>query len=413
MSALTLWLNNFTPLRTPHTRVYLSGQAVSMIGIWLQQTAMALLVYQLSGGQAFALGVSALCSSVPILLLSLFTGGLADRYDRRKLLMGCHVLEIALTFVIAAMIQAEQVQLTHIYLFAFLMGCVNSVYFPTQQAFLFDLAGMDNIRKLISINSMILNVCRTLGPTLAGYLVAQVGVSAAFWANGLSYWVVTFSLLSLRSVSQGRPHGQGQASLGAALEHIRDTLTLRSIYICCATLTMFGLGTLALMPAVASGNPQRTGLLLAAAASGSLVYAVFLSPVISHIKRMGLTLSLTLIWMGGWLIVSALSSWLVLQLIALFMFGLATSQAMVTCTSMVQILSPPAMRGRLMGLFSIIGFGLQPLATMIGGYLADRLGVTTTIALWGLVAITIASLLLAQPQWRGWNLAKDRSGGEV
>jgi MFS family permease len=73
---------------------------------------------------------------------------------------------------------------------------------------------------------------------------------------------------------------------------------------------------------------------------------------------------------------------------------------------MVQILSPPAMRGRLMGLFSIIGFGLQPLATLLGGYMADHLGVATTIALWGLVAVTIASLLLAQPQWRGWNLAK-------
>jgi MFS family permease len=406
MSALSLWLNNFTPLHSAPTRTYLSGQAVSMIGIWLQQTAMALLVYQLSGGQAFALGVSALCSSVPILLFSLFTGGLADRYDRRKLLIGCHLIEIVLTFVIAAMIQSGQVQLAHIFVFAFLMGCVNSVYFPTQQAFLFDLAGIDNIRKLISINSMILNVCRTLGPTLAGYLVAQVGMSAAFWANGFSYWVVIFSLVSLHAIKQTRPNASQAVSLAEAVRHIRHTPTLRNLYLCCAALTMFGLGTLALLPAVAHGDPQRTGLLLAAAAAGSLVYAFFLSPVISHITRMGLTLSLTLVWMGGWLVVSALSSWLYLQLAALFMFGLATSQAMVTCTSMVQILSPPAMRGRLMGLFSIIGFGLQPLATLIGGYMADRVGVSTTIALWGLVAATIASLLLAQPQWRGWNLAK-------
>ncbi len=407
MSALTLWLNNFTPLHSAHTRTYLSGQAVSMIGIWLQQTAMALLVYQLSGGQALALGISALCSSLPILLFSMFTGALADRYDRRKLLIGCHLVEIVLTCVIAAMIQAGQVQLTHIFVFAFLMGCVNSVYFPTQQAFLFDLAGMDNIRKLISINSMILNVCRTLGPTLAGYLVARIGMSAAFWANGLSYWVVIYSLISLHAVRQGRPSAHDKVSLGEAVAHIGQTLTLRNIYICCATLTMFGLGTLALLPAVAHGDPRLTGLLLGAAAAGSLVYAFFLSPIISHIQRMGLTLSLTLIWMGAWLVVSALSDVLYVQLGALFMFGLATSQAMVTCTSMVQILSPVAMRGRLMGLFSIIGFGLQPLATLIAGYIADRVGVATTIALWGLVAVTIASLLLAQSQWRNWNLAKD------
>ena len=406
MTAFSLWLNNFTPLRSVPTRTYLSGQAVSMIGIWLQQTAMALLVYKLSGGQAFALGVSALCSSVPVLLFSLFTGGLADRHDRRKLLIVCHLLEIVLTFALAALIQTEQVQLAHIFVFAFLMGCVNSVYFPTQQAFLFDLAGMDNIRKLISINSMILNVCRTLGPTLAGYLVAQVGMSAAFWANGLSYWVVIASLLALRGVAQSRPQGHEPVPLRRVMGHIRDTLILRNLYLCCATLTMFGLGTLALLPAVAQGDPQRTGLLLASAAAGSLVYAFLLSPVISHIRRMGLTLSLTLIWMGSWLSVSALTGWLTLQLIALFMFGLATSQAMVTCTSMVQILAPPSMRGRLMGIFSIIGFGLQPIATLIAGFLADRLSVTTAIALWAMVAVTIASLLLAQPQWRGWDLAK-------
>lgn len=406
MSALSLWLNNFTPLRSAHTRVYLSGQAVSMLGIWLQQTAMALLVYQLSGGQAFALGVSALCSSLPILMFSLFTGALADRYDRRKLLIGCHLIEIFLTCLIAAMIHADQAQLTHIYVFAFLMGCVNSVYFPTQQAFLFDLAGMDNIRKLISINSMILNVCRVLGPTLAGYLVAQVGMSAAFWANGLSYWVVIASLLSLSQVQQRRPNAGDQVSLGEAIGHIRRTLILRNTYLCCAALTMFGLGTLALLPAVAHGDPQRTGLLLGAAAAGSLIYAFFLSPVISYIRRMGLTLSLTLVWMGSWLVVSALTDVLALQLFALFMFGLATSQAMVTCTSLVQILSPPGMRGRLMGLFSIIGFGLQPLATLIAGYIADRLGVASTIALWGLVAAGVAGLLLIQSQWRHWYLEK-------
>lgn len=406
MSALSLWLNNFTPLKSAHTRIYLGGQAVSMIGIWLQQTAMALLVYQLSGGQAFALGVSALCSSLPILLFSLFTGALADRYDRRKLLIGCHLIEIALTCLIAAMIQADQAHLTHIFVFAFLMGCVNSVYFPTQQAFLFDLAGLNNIRKLISINSMILNVCRVLGPTLAGYLVAQVGMSAAFWANGLSYWVVIASLLSLSQVQQRRPDAGNQVALGEAIGHIRRTLTLRNTYLCCAALTMFGLGTLALLPAVAHGDPQRTGLLLGAAASGSLIYAFFLSPVISHIRRMGLTLSMTLIWMGSWLVVSALTDVLSVQLLALFMFGLATSQAMVTCTSLVQILSPPAMRGRLMGLFSIIGFGLQPLATVVAGYIADRLGVASTIALWGVVAAGIAGLLLAQPQWRHWYLEK-------
>lgn len=405
MPLLAVWLNNFTPLQSRPTRTYLAGQATSLMGVWLQQTAMALLVFQLSGERAVALGINALCASVPVLLLSLFTGALADRYDRRRLLIVCHVLEVMLTASLALLVHTDSVRLGHVFLFSGLMGCISSVYFPTQQAFLFDLAGADHIRKLVSINSMILNVCRTLGPTLAGFLVAQVGMSTAFWINAASYAVVIVSLLSLHAVTQERGGPRQAPGLADALGHIRRHLPLRNVYVCCATLTVFGLGTLTLMPAVAGGDPQRTGLLLAAAAGGSLVYAVFLSPVISHIRRMGLVLSLTLVWMGAWLLVSALSPWLELRLLALFMFGLATSQAMVACSGMVQWLAPPSMRGRLMGLFSIIGFGLQPLATVVGGYIADRMGVTTTIALWALIAMTIAGALLLQPGWRKWDLA--------
>ncbi len=405
MTLIAVWLNNFTPLQSRPTRNYLAGQATSLMGVWLQQTTLALLVFQLSGEQALALGINALCASAPVLLFSLFTGALADRYDRRRLLIGCHVMEVLLTVCLATMVHTESVTLIHVYLFSFLLGCVGSVHFPTQQAFLYDLAGTENIRKLVSINSMILNVCRTLGPTLAGFLVAHQGMSTAFWFNAASYGVVILSLLSLHTVAQERPEQQRSPELGEALRYIRGHLPLRNVYLCCTTLTVFGLGTLTLMPAVADGDPQRTGLLLAAAAGGSLIYAVFLSPVISYIQHMGLVISLTLVWMGAWLLVAALAPWLELRMLSLFMFGLATSQAMVACTGMVQWLAPAGMRGRLMGLFSILGFGLQPLATVAGGYIADRVGVTTTLALWALFAMTIASALLLQPGWRKWDLS--------
>lgn len=406
MSLIAVWLNNFTPLQSRPTRTYLAGQATSLMGLWLQQTTLALLVFELSGEQAVALGINALCASVPVLLLSLFTGALADRYDRRRLLIACHVLEVLLTVALAVLVHSGQAALAHVYLFSFLMGCVGSVHFPAQQAFLYDLAGTENIRKLVSINSMILNVCRTLGPTLAGFLVAHVGISVAFWFNAASYGAVILSLLALHGVSQARAQRQDMPGLGQALRYIGQHLPLRNVYLCCATLTLFGLGTLTLMPAVADGDPQRTGLLLAAAAGGSLVYAVLLSPVISHIRRMGRVLSLTLVWMGAWLLVAALADGFGLRLVALFMFGLATSQAMVACTGMLQLLAPADMRGRLMGLFSIITFGLQPLATVLGGYIADRLGVTTTLALWAVIAMTLASALLLQRGWRRWDLSE-------
>lgn len=396
---LDTWRASFAPLAAPAVRLYLGGSAVSMLGNWLQQTAQALLVYRLSGGTAAAVGMTAFCAGLPLLLLSPFSGALADRLDRRRLLIACHVAEMLLACCLALLAQTGTARLGHVYLIALLLGAINSVHFPAQQALFFDLAGMAQIRKLVSLNSVVLNICRTSGPALAGYLVARYGVALAFWQNALTFLAVIAVLLRLR----GGVRTQGaaaQGALGDALRHIGANLQIRYAYFSCAILTMFGLATLTLAPALARGDPRQTGLFLAAAGGGSLVYALFLSPFFNNLPRMGLGLSLALSWMGAWQVAAACTASPTLRLVAMFMFGLATSMAMVGSTGMIQVLAPAAMRGRMMGLFGVIGFGVQPLAALGGGWLADRIGPRQALGLSGMLAIACALALLRKRAWR-------------
>jgi len=410
MTVLEVWRGNFSPLRSRAVRLYLGGTGISMFGNWLQQTAQALLVYQLSGGAATALGTVSLCAGLPLILFSAFSGALADRYDRRRLLIGCHAIEMALACTLGWLAHSGQAQLMHIYAIAFLLGSVNAIHFPAQQAVFFELAGLDQIRKLVSINSMLLNVCRSGGPALAGYLVAHYGTAIVFWQNACTYLAVIAMLLRLRGIGAPVAHDAASVGLGAALAHVGSHLQLRYAFYSCAVLMMFGLATLTLAPALAGGDARAAGLIMASAGAGSLVYAFVLSPFVNRIDRMGRALSLSLLWMGAWLIVAACSG-AALRLLAMFMFGLATSMAMVGSTGMIQMLAPPAMRGRMMGIFSMVGFGAQPLAALATGMLADRIGARHALGVSGALAIACAGAMLCSGAWRSARLHANSPAG--
>jgi len=402
MNALRIWADNFTPLRSRNIRIYLAGQGVSLVGTFLQQTALGLLVYHLSGGEAAPLGVLSFCTALPLLLFSPFTGGLADRFPRRWLMAGCALVQMGVAIALAVLSHTGAVQLGHIYALALVLGTAQSVNMPAQQAFCFDLAGLDQIRKLVSINSMVLNISRTGGPALAGYLVARFGVEVAFWQNGLSFSAVLLSLWAVRLAAVPRAVEAAKSDLFATLRQIAGSTPLRSLYACSAILHLFGLAMLQMTPALTHGDARETGLVLGAAGGGSLVYAVLLSPFFGRLRRVGLALCLSLVWMGGWLTVAALSASLTWRMAAMFLFGLATSMAMVGCTGTMQFIAPAASRGRLMGLFGMVGFGGQPFATLGVGLLADRFGPAPAVAATGIAAALLALLVLSQRGWASW-----------
>src|SRR5258707_496700 len=196
--------SNFDPLRYPNFRLYLGGQAISLIGTWLQVTAQSWVVWRLSGSEA-ALGVVSMLNALPLLFLGLYTGAWVDRVDRRKLLIGTQIAAMLLAFALAALTQSGLVQLWHVYLLSFLLGISSALDMPAQQAFLGDLSGQAEVRKAVNLNVTIFQVSRILGPAFAGLVVARLGEAPPFWLHRLSFRAALASLVMVRPGQQIRP----------------------------------------------------------------------------------------------------------------------------------------------------------------------------------------------------------------
>lgn len=404
-STLQTLRGNFSPLRHPNFRLYLGGQAISLIGTFLQATAQSWVVWQLTGSEA-ALGIVSMLNALPILFLSPYAGVWVDRIDRRKLLIGTQVMAMLLAFILAALTGSGLVQLWHVYLLSLLLGVVNALDMPAQQTFLGDLSGKAEIRKAVNLNITIIQVSRVLGPAFAGMVVARLGVAPAFWLNGLSFVAVIISLVLVRA-SQKASKSDGKVSplrqIADGVVHLRTSPRMQDLFLLAILLTFFVFSIIMnVLPAVADkllgGNAETLGLLLSSSGAGALVAVLLIVPITQSLKRSGIVMLGALFWLSAWLSVFAHSHSLGLSMLALFMGSMGAPTVMTMAMGLVQLMSPPDMRGRLISLFTTITFGMQPLAALWIGQSAQILGVETAVQLNAiLLAVGAVGLLITRP----------------
>jgi MFS family permease len=399
---------SFTPLRIRNFRIYLGGQAVSLIGTWLQSTAQAWVVWELSKSPA-ALGTVSMLGTIPILFLSTWAGGWADRVDRRKLLIGTQVAAMILAFILAILTGTKLVQLWHVYVLSLLLGIVTAIDMPTQQAFLGDLSGIGEVRKAVNLNAMILQVSRMLGPAMAGLVVGVLGASTAFWLNGISFIAVIASLVAVKTaVGKAKQHQQN-STVGDAVRFIADQPRIQDLIIFVMLVTFFGLSILNIFPAVADkvlhGDATTLGWLMAASGAGALVGTVLVVPYAQSLKRTGVVVGITTLWIGAWYVLFSLTAWLPFALICIFFSSLGAPVVITMALGLMQVLAPAHMRARLVSLLITVTFGMQPIASLLVGYSAEHLGTSVAIQLNGiLLMIGAAAMLAFRSQLRQWRL---------
>ena len=399
----------FSPLKIPNFRLYISGQAVSLIGTWLQVTAQSWVVWELSHSEA-SLGLVAMLGALPTLLLGPWAGVLADRLNRRGLLIFTQAGMMILAFTLATLVQLRIVQLWHVYILSTTLGIFSALDFPTQQAFLGDLSGMGEVRKAVNMNAMFLQASRMIGPALAGWVIGSWGAATAFWLNGTSFLAVIASLIAVKATQTRRPHTGNSilSDLWEGMRFLRGQPRIQDLLMLSICITMLALSMMTMMPAFASerlaGNAGTLGSLLAASGAGALTSIVFIMPLAQSRRHVGLLMSLAVIWAGGWFL--ALSVVRLLPLAMLCLFALSISLPLVIAMSMglIQILSPGEMRARLLSLFTMVSFGMQPLSALLVGGAAERFGVATVSAVNGtlLVLAGLAMIFLRRGlrQWQ-------------
>ncbi len=391
-------------------RIYLSGQVVSLVGTWLQVTAQGWVVWELSHSEA-ALGIVSMLATLPLLLLGPWAGVLADRTDRRRLLIFTQTGAMILAFVLALLTGLQVIRLWHVYVLALSLGIMTSMDLPAQQAFLGDLSGMGQVRKAVNMNAMALQVSRIIGPALAGFIVARLGAPLAFGLNGISFLAVIVSLLLVRS------HQVRSPNRASALSQLRDGLRyvgsqphLQDLILFVVLVTFFALSCINILPAFASdvlgGGADTLGFLLSASGAGALVGTIFIVPTIQSSRRFGLALSAAVIWIGVWFLVFSFTQQLPLSMLALFLGNLGAPAVIATSLGMAQFMAPIEMRARLISLLTMVSFGMQPLASLLIGFSAETLGTALAIRLNGLFLVVVMLLVtLLRKGLRGWQLS--------
>jgi MFS family permease len=403
----TAFIDSFTPFRNANVRTYLTGQAVSLTGTFMQQMALQWLVWEITQDTRW-IGIVAATTFAPGFFLMPFTGSIADRVDRRKLLITTQAVEMGLALIMALLIVLGLQVIWPILLIALALGIAAAFNMPAQGAFIGDLSGMGEIRKTMMLYAMMIETGRFLGPAIAGLVVAQFNIATAFLLNGLSFLAVIISLLIVRAEQERRPpSGNLLQNFGEAVRYIRTQPRIADLLACSLSVTVFIFSSLQLTApiadAVLKGGPELVGYLLAASGAGALFGVLVVAPQVQRIDRAGMALSAALLWSGLWLVLTSFFTWAPLTIMGIFLYSISIPVVLATVGALIQMLAPPDMRARLLSVSSMLSTGMQPLGALMVGWLGNAIGPMATIRVNGLLMATIAlSLLLLHRQFRSW-----------
>lgn len=392
---------NFSAFKIRGIRIYMTGQIFNLMGDWMQQTAQAWLVWELTH-RATALGIVAFLMQIPYFIFGPWVGVFSDRYDRRKILLITQVMAMLLAIMLAYLIQTAQITLSIVYVLAFLSGTVNAFNTTAEQAFIGDIAGTGNIKKAIALNNTINQMTRLIGPAIAGLLIAAIGLAPAFWINAFSILISIFCILKIPSGQElKKSKDSGFRQFRDAIKYFGQQSLLRLIILLGVVQAFFGMSIVQLLPAFSSvilkGNARTLGQLYGAAGAGALVGIVIVLPFVQKIKRSCIAIGGAVIWAGCWYILFSFSSSLPLAMVCQFMASLGASNVLTLSLGLAQELTPVAMRARIVSAFMMIIYGLQPVASWLVGMAADRFGIHTIMAVNGSLMIILTAGLLSLP----------------
>ena len=380
-------------------KLFWAGQVISYSGTWMHATAQGWLVYTLTNSP-FYLGMVSAASWLPILLLSLFGGAVADRFRKRNLLLVTQAISIVPALVIGVLTVTGQVTVWHVMAMGMLLGTVNAFDIPARQSFLIEMVRRRDLLNAIALNSAAFNGARIIGPVIAGIIIATVGIAAVFFINALSFLAVIVALAMMKT--RGEPSDGPRKSIFA---DIRESIgfiqgepgILRPIGVV-SVFSVFGLPFIAMMPVFARDilavGPEGLGYLAGAAGAGAFTAAMIIA-YRGQMKGKRRYMSVSSVVFPIALLVFAMSETYAISLIALFVVGLAMVSFLALTNNTIQMLAPDNMRGRIMSVYTTMFLGMVPVGHAVMGTLADRVGTANAIALGAGICLFTSVIILA------------------
>jgi MFS family permease len=387
-------------LRYRNFQLFFGGQLISLIGTWMDNIAEAWLVYRLTGS-SLLLGTVAFAGQIPVFLLAPIGGMVADRWNRRYIVIATQASSMVLAMILALLTLSGRVRVWEVILLASLMGVVNAFDIPTRQAFLVEMVGREDLMNAIALNSSMFNGARIIGPAIAGVLVATVGEGWCFFANSVSYIAVIAGLL-LMHIARTPPDLRQAPPLERIAEgfrFVRDTAPIRALLMLLGLVSLVAMPYSVLMPIFAArilhGNARTLGVLMGATGVGALAGALTLATR-RGVRGLGRWVAMACTGFGVSLILFSFSRWYLVSVLFLVPVGFMMMLQMASSNTLIQAMVPDRLRGRTMAVYSMMFMGMAPLGALLSGALADRIGAQWTVALGGVGAVIGGAVFFRQ-----------------
>ncbi|MDR7521644.1 MAG: MFS transporter [Armatimonadota bacterium] len=396
-----LW-SAFATLRHRNFRLLWTGLLVSQTGSWMQFIALGYLVDQLTKAPIY-LGLLGISQAVPRLLFALIGGAAADRFDRRRVLLATNLLLMGSAILLWLLAYTDRIQVWHVLLIGAVNSTTQSFDNPSRQSMVPLLVGDRELMPALSLNTMAMNGSGIFGPSIGGVVIALVGVEGCFFVNALSYVAVVAALLRMEIPQQA---AGGRQSIGAdireGLRLLGQNRHLLAMLGVVGVLSFFGRPYIRLMPAVAREvlgvGPTGLGVLQAAPSVGTIL-AVFVVGIFGETAGRGRLLLGAAMTTGLVVALFGASTWFGVSVGLLVLAGISQALAMAAGNTILQTSVRPDQRGRMMGVWSMVNFGMFALGTLPLGALAGAVGVGPALTLGGVVVVVVVGILaLAVPR---------------
>jgi len=385
----------FSSLQVKYYRIYWLGMFVSLVGTWIQTVAQSWLIFDLTNS-AFLLGVVGFLGSMPIFLFSLFGGVLADRSNKRNILIFTQAAFMLLAFLLAVLTQFKIITPAQIILIALLNGTVMAFDAPARQSIVVELVGKKFLFNAIALNSVAFNSSRIIGPAIAGVLVSVIGMSGCFYLNGLSFLAVIIALFYIRFKPVTAVRNSASKDLKDGILFISRNNLILALVSMVAAMSLFGISYVILMPVfvnkVLNLGVKEFGLLMSGTGLGALIGALILARLGNFLHK-GRLLVGTVYLFSFALIGFSLSKAFLFSFLALIFVGASSVIPIALINTLLQINVPDAFRGRVMSVFMITFAGVMPFGNLLSGSLAQSFGVQSALFFCGLTCILLFTLI--------------------
>ncbi len=389
-------MRGMTAFRHRNYRLFFGGQAISLVGTWMQQVAQAWLVLTITGGDPLWLGVVAAAQFLPVMILGLFAGILADVLPKRRTLLAAQVVMMVLAAILAVLTATGLVEVWMIVLLAVLLGCANAVDMPARQAFAYEMVGPRDVGNAVALNSAMFNGARVIGPAVAGLTIGLFGIATAFAINAVSFVAVIIGLQMMRDSDLQmarlvpRPGSVREVfeNLGEGLRFVRDTpVVLLGVTVVGLVATVAMNFTVLIPPLAANvlgSDAAGYGFLMTASGLGALGTAVWL--VIGGRPR-PLRIATGAVILGIASVALAYSTSFPLSLALMIPIGAGGIMMAATANATIQLSVPDGLRGRVMSVYTTVFSASMPIGGIAAGALASVAGIPMTVAVGGVMAL--------------------------